>query len=170
MNAPLNIDWQQILLHAFNFIILAAGLIFLLYKPVRDFMRKRENGYKAAKKSADENREEALRLSNEIAMRKAAADKEVEAYRLTIISKANAEAEAKISEAKARADKLLPEATLYAETVKNGIIKSSEGDITDMVICASEKLSSYSATAATDSNIYDCFINTANKQEDKKDD
>ena len=35
----LGIDWQQILLHVFNFIILAAGLTFILFKPVRKFMQ-----------------------------------------------------------------------------------------------------------------------------------
>lgn len=32
MNIPLNIDWQQILLHLFNFAILAGGLYLLLYR------------------------------------------------------------------------------------------------------------------------------------------
>ena len=39
---PLNIDWQQILLHLLNFAILAFGLYFLLYKPVKAFREKRE--------------------------------------------------------------------------------------------------------------------------------
>ena len=42
MNIPLNIDWQQILLHVLNFVILFGGLYFLLYKPVKNFMAKRE--------------------------------------------------------------------------------------------------------------------------------
>ena len=46
MNIPLNIDWQQILLHLFNFSILLAGLYLLLYKPVKDFMDKRTAYYK----------------------------------------------------------------------------------------------------------------------------
>ena len=33
---PLNINLQQILLHALNFVILFGALYFLLYKPVRD--------------------------------------------------------------------------------------------------------------------------------------
>ena len=36
MNIPLNIDWQQILLHLFNFVILAGGLYFILYKPTQN--------------------------------------------------------------------------------------------------------------------------------------
>ena len=42
---PLNIDWQQILLHLFNFTILFGALYILLYKPVRDFMENREAHY-----------------------------------------------------------------------------------------------------------------------------
>ena len=42
MGIPLNVDWQQILLHLFNFIILFGGLWLLLYKPVKNFMAKRE--------------------------------------------------------------------------------------------------------------------------------
>ena len=44
-NIPLNIDWQQILLHLLNFAILAGGLYLLLYKPVKAFMAKREGWY-----------------------------------------------------------------------------------------------------------------------------
>ena len=46
MGIPLNVDWQQILLHLFNFIILFGGLWLLLYKPVKNFMAKREAYYK----------------------------------------------------------------------------------------------------------------------------
>ena len=43
MNLPLNIDFQQILLHLLNFVILAGGLYLLLYKPVNKFIKKRRN-------------------------------------------------------------------------------------------------------------------------------
>ena len=42
---PLNIDWQQILLHLLNFVILFAGLWLLLYKPVKKFMNGRREKY-----------------------------------------------------------------------------------------------------------------------------
>ena len=45
MNIPLNIDWQQILLHLLNFVILAGGLYLLLYKPVKTFLDKRQKYY-----------------------------------------------------------------------------------------------------------------------------
>ena len=43
---PLNIDVQQILLHMFNLVLLFGILYVLLYKPVHDFMAKREEEYK----------------------------------------------------------------------------------------------------------------------------
>lgn len=170
MNVPLNIDWQQILLHAFNFIILAAGLIFLLYKPVKKFMKKREDGYKEAKREAEENRAEADKLSKEVAERKANVDKEVASYRASEIKKVNAEASARLEEAKARAEAIVPAAEKAAEERRKEIVSESEDDITDMVITATKKLSSYSATPETDSSLYDCFIGSSENIEDKKDD
>ena len=35
---PLNINIQQIVLHALNFVILFGALYFLLYKPVKSYM------------------------------------------------------------------------------------------------------------------------------------
>ncbi len=52
---PLNIDWQQILLHLLNFVILFAILYFLLYNPVRNFMQKRMEYYKNLDEEAKNN-------------------------------------------------------------------------------------------------------------------
>ena len=51
---PLNIDWQQILLHLFNFAILAVGLYLLLYKPVKKFMDNRTKYYEDLDNEAKE--------------------------------------------------------------------------------------------------------------------
>ena len=54
---PLNIDWQQILLHLFNFCILAIALYFLLYKPIKKYMAKRDAYYDEQAKNATNNHE-----------------------------------------------------------------------------------------------------------------
>ena len=54
MNIPLNIDWQQILLHLFNFSILVGGLYLLLFKPVKNFMDKRAKHYQDMETAAAE--------------------------------------------------------------------------------------------------------------------
>ena len=55
MSIPLNIDIQQILLHFMNFAILFLVLYFVLYKPVKKFMAKREEYYAQMDKDAQEN-------------------------------------------------------------------------------------------------------------------
>ena len=65
MNIPLNIDWQQILLHLFNFSILAGGLYLLLYRPIQDFMKKREEHYREIDRQAEEAKAQADRLQQE---------------------------------------------------------------------------------------------------------
>ena len=59
MNIPLNIDWQQILLHWMNLVILTGGLYFLLYQPVKQFMAKREAYYRSLDEEAAKKLREA---------------------------------------------------------------------------------------------------------------
>ena len=59
MNIPLNIDWQQIILHLLNFAILAGGLYFLLYHPVRKFMDQREEHYRQMENEAQQRLDQA---------------------------------------------------------------------------------------------------------------
>ena len=67
MGLPLNIDWQQILLHLFNFLILAGGLYLLLYKPVKQFMDKREQTYQAMNDAADQKARQAQQAQQQAA-------------------------------------------------------------------------------------------------------
>ena len=62
MPIPLNIDWQQILLHWLNLAILAGGLYFLLFKPVKQFMEKREAHYREMEEQAAGKLREAERI------------------------------------------------------------------------------------------------------------
>lgn len=59
---PLNIDPQQILLHWMNLAILVGGLYFLLYKPVKQFMAKREEHYRELERLAQDKLAQADRL------------------------------------------------------------------------------------------------------------
>ena len=62
---PLNIDWQQILLNWMNFVILAGGLYFLLYKPVKQFMAKREEYYQELDQQVQEKLSQAEELKTQ---------------------------------------------------------------------------------------------------------
>ena len=73
---PLNIDFQQILLHMLNFVILFAGLSLLLYTPVRRFLQKRRDtiASKEAELAAREKEQNAV-LEHAAALEQQAKDK-----------------------------------------------------------------------------------------------
>ena len=97
MNIPLNIDWQQILLHLFNFTILAGGLYLLLYRPVKEFMKKRDAYYQGINDQAEQLKQQADQLKkdyqqklseadSEIAQKRADVQKQLEAFRQQQVS------------------------------------------------------------------------------------
>ena len=96
---PLGLDFVEILLHMFNFALLLIGIRFLLYKPIKKFMAKREEEYK----KAEEDKKKA----------------EVEAQ----IKKK--EAQLLMDEAKQKAVKISEEAAAAVEAHKKEIIESA---------------------------------------------
>ena len=137
---PLNIDWQQILLHFFNFALLAAGLYFLLYAPVKKFMDQRTAHYEAMDKEAEDKLKEAKDIkatyeqqlanaSDEIRVKKNEADKKAQDSALTIITSAQE-----------KADKILAEAKDSAELEKKKIVESAKTDIAQLAAEAAEKV------------------------------
>lgn len=137
---PLNIDWQQILLHFFNFALLAAGLYFLLYAPVKKFMDQRTAHYEAMDKEAEDKLKEAKDIkatyeqqlanaSDEIRVKKNEADKKAQDSALTIITSAQE-----------KADKIVADAKDSAELERKKIIDSAKNDIAQLAAEAAEKV------------------------------
>ena len=157
---PLNIDIQQILLHLANFAVLYVGLYILLYKPVKDFMAKREAHYKAMDDEASEKLALATKQADETAQRLAAVDEEISAKKKQAsgeITEMRVKAE---KEAQLKANKVVTEAREYAEKEKARIISSAEKDISDMVTSAAEKI-----FVSEDVNeAYDAFLKKAGQK------
>ena len=114
MNIPLNIDWQQILLHFFNFSILVGGLYLLLFKPVKSFMAKREKHYADMESAAVAREKDTEELKAEMAKREAAFDTELEEKRAAAAKEAEAFAQQQRDAAKAQADRILSACALAA--------------------------------------------------------
>ena len=137
---PLNIDFQQILLHLANFAILFVGLYILLYKPVVDFMKKREEHYKELDDEAEGKLAEAVNKEKEYNDRLAACDEELSAMRKKAEDEINEERLESQKAAREKAERLLDDARAAAEAEKQGILKKAEREITDMVSAAAEKI------------------------------
>ena len=159
MNIPLNINWQQILLHLLNFTILAGGLHILLYKPVKKFVEKRMQHYQTMNDEAEAKlqqaqqlekmREEQLQeIQKEIQEKRAQAQSSLEQAALQRRERAEQEAASIVEEAKRTAAQ-------YQEKAK----RDSQKDLQDLAALAAKKL-----VFASDSNAIDAFLNAAEEE------
>lgn len=140
MSLPLNIDIRQILLHMLNFVLLFGGLYFILYKPVKEFIKKRAGIYTELDKKA----KEALRLAEESKKsyeeKLAGAEKEIAEMK----TKAQAEAEQNAKElaekAKNEADELLNKARALADYEAQESLRRANAEISQIAVSAAKKV------------------------------
>ncbi len=160
MNIPLNIDLQQIFLHLFNFAILGFGLYFLLYKPVKDFMAKRQAHYEAMKNEAEDclrKAKESEKLHAEIL---STADEEINEMRRKAAAEAEAMAKDYMSETRAKAEKLMADARENALRERDKLLDEAKDEVSEMALAAVEKLIKGSLSQS-----YDEFLNAAERSE-----
>lgn len=160
MNVPLNISLQQILLHLFNFAILAFGLYFLLYKPVKDFMEKRKDHYAAMQNEAEAHLAKAKENEEEYSLRLKGAEEEIAAMRRAAAAEAEAAAQRSMAEAEAKADKLMAEARENARREADKLIAEAQDSVSEMAVAAVSKLLGESLSRS-----YDDFLSAAERSE-----
>lgn len=158
---PLNIDWQQILLHLFNFTILFGAMYVLLYKPVKDFMAKRDAYYKDLNKQAEGELKAAEEEKKLYADKIEAFDHEVKAEKEKVRAEVEKQRTYQLQEAKADAEKIVADAKAEANRQKDEIIASAQKEITDMVTEAMEKLTLEQSA----SDAFEQFLATAEESE-----
>lgn len=159
MNIPLNIDWQQILLHLFNFAILAGGLYLLLYKPVKKFMKQREDYYSNLYKTAKSKLQQAEALESDYQNRFHNVEVEITENRKKSLAAAEAVSKQKLQEAEEKADKIIHDAKLEAERERTQILEKAQNEIADMVTSAAEKL----LLQTTAAEAFDQFLTSAER-------
>ncbi len=140
MGVPLNIDWQQILLHLLNFVILFGALYFLLYKPVKDFMAKRENHYKALDDETNLKLAEAEKMRAEYEQKLRAAEEEAQVIRTTADSEALKEKEEILKSARSEGEQILQNARNRAVEEHKKMLVNARGELTDLLTKATEKI------------------------------
>ena len=137
---PLNIDWQQILLHVFNFIILATVLTFVLFKPVRKFMREREEKYKNAAEEHAKKKAEIEELEEQRKEKLAGLDAELETHRREVMAQTEKRSRQLISDAESEARDILAQGRKRSEEERKAYIAGAGDEIADMVVKSAEKL------------------------------
>ncbi|MBQ3084836.1 MAG: ATP synthase F0 subunit B [Clostridia bacterium] len=137
---PLNIDWQQILLHLLNFTLLFGILYFLLYKPVKDFMDKRVQHYQELDEQAKEALAAAEAARTEQQQKLAAADDEIAAMKDAARSELNHALAERKEQAEEEAQKILDAAKAAAQREQQKAVTQAQEEITAMVTDATEKI------------------------------
>ncbi|MBO5353049.1 MAG: ATP synthase F0 subunit B [Lachnospiraceae bacterium] len=140
MNIPLNIDWQQILLHLFNFTLLAGGLYFLLYKPVKDFMEKRLAYYTGLEEEAAKKLEEASRIEKEYQTRLDQIDTEISEKKEQAAKETEERMSAALEEARKQKEKIIAEAHTIAQKEKKKMLLEAKEDIVKLALAATKKM------------------------------
>ena len=137
---PLNIDLQQILLHWMNLAILTGGLYFLLYKPVKQFMEKREAYYQERDEEAAGKLAEAERIKAEYQAKLDAADEEIRQSRAKAQQAVQQSAEEQLARVQVQAQQILTHARAEAEHDKEEILRSSQRELRKLAAEATKRL------------------------------
>ena len=137
---PLNIDPQQILLHWMNLAILVGGLYFLLYKPVKNFIAKREEHYRELERQADDKIAQAEQLQAQYAEQLAAADEEIRQARAKAQQAAQQSAQEQLEQARDQAEHIVAQAHAQADRLKEQAVHDSQREIRRLAETATRRL------------------------------
>ena len=114
----------------FNLIILGFGLYYILYKPVKAFMDKREAYYKDLDDSANKKNEDADKLLKEYQDKLAKADEEIKDKKNVAMKELDDKVNSELNKAKEDAKRI----------VHDELVESANKDICDLAIKATSKL------------------------------
>lgn len=137
---PLNINLQQILLHWMNLAILTGGLYFLLFKPVKQFMEKREAHYRELDKQAEDKLAQAEQLKADCQAKLDQADDEIRLERSRAQQTAAQAAQEQLAQAEEQARHIVAKAKAEAEQSKERAIRESQREMRELAAKAARKL------------------------------
>lgn len=140
MNLPLNIDWQQILLHLFNFAVLSLGLYLLLYKPVKNFMDKRAEDIAKQAEDAKSKLNEVEALKLEYEKRLEDAEKEAADIKAKAFEQAQLTADARLKDAEKQKEKIISDAKAAAQRQKEKVLEESKQEIIELAAQMAERV------------------------------
>lgn len=148
---PLNIDFQQILLHLLNFAILFFVLYLVLYKPVRKFIDQRNVKYKELDDQAKANLDESEKAKAEYMDKIANVEKEAAAVKEKAMDEANELARERVNAAQAEAERIIANAQSTAEAERDKIIAEAGQQIEEIAKEAAKKAIFENTSEAMDS-------------------
>ncbi len=156
---PLNINLQQILLHALNFVILFGAMYFLLYKPVKDYMDKRRQQYEKMDEDAKTHLAQAEKTRADYAAKLKGADTEIKQRREEALAAVQSAADAARAAANAQAETIVKNARANAAAEYDKTMAQAQNEISHLVSAATEKL----VLESSASEAYEQFLDAAER-------
>ena len=139
-NIPLNIDWQQILLHWMNLAILVGGLYFILFKPVKQFMEKRQQHYIDLEEQANGRLKEAEDIKAQYQKKLDESEDEIHEARTKVQQAVEKSTQEQLNEAKKQAQQIVAQARAEAEHSKDKVMKEAQRELKKLATEAAEKI------------------------------
>lgn len=160
MQLPLNIDIQQILIHLLNFVLLFGILYFLLYKPVHNFIEKRNAEYHETDELINRKLAQAQALKAECSDKLAGADREIDEMKANAAKEAEELAAERIKKAEQQAKNIIDTANAEAEAEKKKIIAGAQSEIAEMAAAAAEKI----VRSSANTDMFNDFLNSVEEK------
>ena len=137
---PLNFEPQQVLLHWLNLVILVGGLYFILYKPVKKFIAKREEYYKDLDKQTEDKLAQAEQLKVQYSEKLAAADEEIHQARVKAQQAVERSTQEQLKQARAQAAQIRAQARAQADRIREQAVHDSQDEIRRLAETAAGRL------------------------------
>ncbi len=128
---------QTILFQVLNFVVLAAGLYYLVFRPVRRSMKERAAEREREREELEESRAQAVELRDDLEEKLAHAEERSD----EIVAEAKEQAEEArrelMAEAEAEAEDILAEAHAEAEDMRQQAIDDFQAELLDTIVAVS---------------------------------
>lgn len=146
----LGLEWQSIVLHLFNLVILTVGLYFLLFKPVKRMVKERQAKIKKIEKENTKLNDEVKKMKESTEAVLSDAKKEAAVIHENAVKVANQKADDIVSSARKEAKSLIERTEQEMEEEHRKLQKDIEQQITDVSLAVAEKILSREVTPEDD--------------------
>ena len=136
----LGVEWQSIVLHLINLVILTVGLYLLLFKPVKKMIRERQEKIRQMEKENTDLNEEVKKMKSSSEKVLSEAKKEAAAIHESAVKVANQKADEIVSDARDRAKTLIEQTQREMDEERNKLRSDIEKQIADVSVAVAEKV------------------------------
>ena len=134
----LGLEWQSIVLHLFNLVVLTVGLYFLLFKPVKRMVKERQAKVKKIEKENAELNEEVKKMKESTEAVLSDAKKEAAVIHENAVKVANQKADEIVAEARQQAKGLLTRTEEEMTEERRKLASDIEKQITDVSVAVAQ--------------------------------